>query len=85
MLLQGLKQGKIDKIVLEYIDIEYEGRWIEELKLKPNGSVIVHPYKEKTYTREEFWEGLKEGWRLGRQMHYSQEELEEWFNKHYPQ
>ena len=58
------EQGKIDKVL-----VEYESAWeggepvvmegtvnfndLYELKLKPNGSVIVHPVKEKMYSKEE--------------------------------
>ena len=59
------EEGKIDTVLLEYKDIggeewmgdDHNGEpfWNEilQLKLKPNGSVTVHPVKEKMYTKEE--------------------------------
>lgn len=66
-----------------------------KLKLKPNGSVIVHPVKEKMYTREEFKKAI---WNFGCELwieEYGENPNEEktnmteifnnWFNKNYPE
>lgn len=50
-----------------------------KLKLKSNGSVIIHPVKERIYTREEFRAAVRQAWI------YSSGfvKFEEWFNKNY--
>lgn len=73
------------------IEVEYK----HQLKLKPNGSVIVHPVKEKMYTREEFKKAI---WNFGCELwieEYGENPNEEktnmteifnnWFNKNYPE
>ena len=92
------EQGKIYKVMLEYEDVggeewigdDYEGEpfWNEilQLKLRHNGNVIIHPYKENTYLRYElvaacyeFKAFCDEIRKNGRTMSSS-----EWFDKHYP-
>ena len=56
-----------------------------ELKLKPNGSVIIHPVKERMYTREEVKDILKQFdcSEIGR--FSGPTARKEWFDKNYPE
>lgn len=57
------------------VEVHYK----HQLKLKSNGSVIIHPVKERVYTREEFRAAVRQAWI------YSSGfvKFEEWFNKNY--
>jgi hypothetical protein len=53
------EQGRIKEVLLEYIEEEFNdptGKYAE-LKLRPNGTVIIHPVKERMLSRDEV-EGL---------------------------
>lgn len=87
------EQGKIDKVLLEYegierynVNVAVDG-FIHKLKLKPNGSVTVHPVKEKMYSKEEHIINL-----IKYRLHYEQfkkdyyfgpneKEIADWNNK----
>lgn len=56
-------------------DTEYP----ETLKLKSNGSVIVHPVKERMYTHEEFRAAVRQAWIYSNGM----QKFEDWFDKKY--
>ena len=56
-----------------------------DLKLKSNGSVIVHPVKERMYTREEFKKAMKYTWIFCNGPVADIINFEAWFNQNYPE
>lgn len=62
----------------DYQDVTYT-----TLKLKPNGSVIIHPIKEKSYTREEVRNILKESEEFSSN-YKGRTDVIQWFNNNYP-
>jgi hypothetical protein len=81
----------IKEVLLEQVDngyeVDMEGRggsdvgWMPklELKLKQDGSVIVHLPEEKLYTREELKKITKESWYLSNEL----VDFDKWFNNNY--
>jgi len=56
-----------------------------KLKLKPNDSVIIHPVKERMYTREEFKKAIKYTWDYCNSLVSDIVNFEAWFNQNYPE
>lgn len=54
-------------------------------KLKSNGSVIIHPVKERMYTREEFKKAIKYTWDYCNGLVSDIVNFEAWFNQNYPE
>lgn len=92
------EHGKIDKVLLEYEKIFFQTGSTElgsaigytdiELKLKSNGSVIVHRVKEKTYTRDEVEKIAVHAHSHGYNLCLGASdmlEFKEWFSKNYPE
>ena len=87
MLLEQVDNGEED-----WIDDDWNGqpfwnyKW--ELKLKSNGSVIIHPVKERVFTEDDmtlaFAAGLIKGQKYN-ELPTSRVFYKEWFNKHYSQ
>lgn len=64
------------------------GMRYQQLKLKSNSSVIVHPFKSKTYTREELEEIAANAHSHGYNLCLGTSdmlEFKEWFSKNYPE
>lgn len=56
------------------------------LKLKSNGSVIIHPVKERMFTRTEVRKILGEIFEYGiSNSHWIPSQIDRWFNKNYPE
>lgn len=72
---------------LHKVEVHYK----HQLKLKPNGSVIIHPVKKRMFTEEEMFRAYSEGCRVaspfGNQGLSRSEERnwQEWFSKSFPE
>lgn len=89
------EQGKIKEMMLEY-EHQYQfdlgngimqntdnvsGYGYDRLKLRSNGTVIIHPVKERKYTREEFRHAVRQAWIMSNGI----VKFEEWFDQNYPE
>jgi len=82
----------ITKVLLEVGSItntrnHTEKYQVEFLKIKPNGSVVVHPVKERMYTRAELKAALAKSYN-DRTLAIAEERefnLKEWFEENYPE
>lgn len=83
------EQGNIKEVMLEYTNKDNPyGENI--LKLRNNGTVIIHRVKEKMYNREELiqksWVGFVVAHSvMNKETSWSYDKYTEWFNKNYPE
>jgi ligand-binding SRPBCC domain-containing protein len=91
-------EGKITEVMLEYdeigeeIDEEENVTHIHRLKLRNNGTVIIHRVQQKLYTRDEVFDILvksslphMDDWDDEHTEQYDIERLRQWFDKNYPE
>lgn len=90
------EQGKIKEVMLEYEEytpyVSHETSLDEteqhRLKLRSNGTVIIHPVKKKAYFREDLLQAIKtfcERHPLQRGIQIAHYQIEEFLNQHYPE